>query len=91
MPSMERSCFRRQGFSEGEQPDGPVCQSQLLGVSAIAELGQAFDDFPARDLLASGMRLLEIARFGPEQLPADWISLKGAKPVPAAALPPISL
>jgi endoglucanase len=43
------------------------------------------DAWPA--LEASGLALLEAARFGRWQLPADWIELKGSKVAPAPKFP----
>ncbi|MDB5524013.1 MAG: glycosyl hydrolase 8 family protein [Rhizobium sp.] len=76
------------GFSNSEQADGPVVNLSYWIFPAIEELGTISPEFPAKALIASGTRLLGTARFGTSQMPADWISLKGAYPRPAQKFAP---
>lgn len=75
------------GFGAKDQPDGPVVNLSYWVYPAIAELGVASARFPADELIKTGLSLTRTARFGPADLPADWISLKGISPVPANAYP----
>lgn len=71
------------GFAGADQQDGPVVNLSYWIFPAIRDLGKADAKFPAAALIASGTQLLKTARFGPSQLPSDWISLKGEIPKPA--------
>jgi len=77
-----------QGFSASEQPDGPVVNLSYWIFPAIRDLGTISKDFPAKDLLQTGTKLLKTARFGSSQMPSDWISLKGEYPRPAQKFAP---
>ncbi|MBZ5762675.1 MULTISPECIES: glycosyl hydrolase family 8 [Rhizobium] len=72
------------GFGANEQPDGPVVNLSYWVYPAIKELGDLSAGFPATQLIATGLSLTRMARFGPAELPSDWISLKGRTPQPAA-------
>lgn len=76
------------GFRTEEQPDGPVVNLAYWIFPAIEDLGRLTADFPADALIETGLKLLREARFGPAQLPADWISLKATPPAPAEAFVP---
>jgi endoglucanase len=76
-----------QGFEMKDQPDGPVVNLSYWVFPALNELGLASDAFPARSLLRSGLSLMREARFGPAQLPPDWISLSDREPRPAKGYP----
>ena len=76
------------GFGSGEQPDGPVVNLSYWVFPAIAELGEIAPALPARDLAASGRRLLREARFGASNMPSDWLSLEKDVARPAARFAP---
>ena len=71
------------GFSDNDRRDGPVVNLSYLVFPAFSRLARTFPEFSWGRLSASGLALIEKAKFGPSQLPADWISLVGAKPAPA--------
>jgi endoglucanase len=75
------------GFSKDDQPDGPVVNLSYWVFPAIRDLGVVSASFPAEELLKTGLKLMREARFGPAALPADWISLASAQPVPAQNYP----
>nr|WP_275785947.1 glycosyl hydrolase family 8 [Rhizobium gei] len=74
------------GFSTSDRPDGPVINPSYW----------IFESFPVLDRLApsplwkklgdDGIALLGEMRFGVQQLPADWVSVKAA-PRPAIGFP----
>jgi endo-1,4-beta-D-glucanase Y len=73
------------GFTGSDQDDGPVVNLSYWVFPAIADLGALSPEFPAKELIQSGLKLARLARFGTSKLPSNWISLKGLGPVPAAA------
>lgn len=77
-----------EGFTAAQQPDGPVVNLSYWIFPAIDELGKFDEAFPAQALIDSGIKLLQAARFGVSQMPADWISLKGEHPRPAQKFAP---
>ncbi|KQS64112.1 hypothetical protein ASG39_13130 [Rhizobium sp. Leaf371] len=74
-----------QGFGGSAEQPGIVVNLSYWIFPALEELGLVDPTFPAADLIASGKSLLEKGRFGNSDLPADWLSLKGAHPQPAPA------
>jgi len=74
------------GFSAAERQDGPVINPSYW----------IFEAFPVLDKLApspvwaklhdDGLTILKDLRFGPRQLPSDWVSLKSS-PQPAVGFP----
>lgn len=72
------------GFDAKSQPDGPVVNLSYWVFPALAEVDKAGSRFPAAALIETGKALLERARFGTADLPADWLSLKTGQPQPAA-------
>jgi endoglucanase len=76
------------GFKAGEQPDGPVVNLSYWVFPALEELAQASRAFPGRALVKTGLSLVRDARFGPAQLPADWIGLSASSPKPAQGFTP---
>lgn len=74
------------GFSAGEREDGPVVNPSYW----------IFEAFPVLDRLApspawvklrdDGISLIDEFRFGPKQLPADWVSMMST-PEPASGFP----
>jgi endo-1,4-beta-D-glucanase Y len=75
------------GFNASEQDDGPVVNLSYWIFPAITDLGALVPEFPANELIASGLELARLSRFGTSGLPSNWLSLKGAGPAPAAAYP----
>ena len=75
------------GFVASDQGDGPIVNLSYWVYPAIKELGDVSASFPATDLIETGLSLTRMARFGPAELPSDWISLKGRTPEPAKAYP----
>lgn len=71
------------GFDAASQPDGPVINLSYWVFPALAEIGKVKSRFPAQALIESGKTLIERARFGTANLPADWLSLKTRQPQPA--------
>lgn len=76
-----------QGFGSGDREDGPIVNLSYWVFPAIDELAVFAPEFPANELIETGLSLLRQARFGDHRLPADWISLEGDSPVPAADFP----
>lgn len=75
------------GFGPQDRKDGPVVNLSYWVYPALVELGKAHPDFPASELIETGLKLTRLSRFGSTALPADWISLKGDAPHPAADYP----
>lgn len=76
------------GFGTGEQPDGPVVNLSYWVFPALADLGRLGSKLPVDALQTSGRKLIEAARFGVGNLPADWLSLGEKTPKPAARFAP---
>ena len=77
------------GFNEEGSKTGPVVNLSYWVFPAIVELGQFFEEFPASELVESGIKLLEAARYGPSVLPANWVSVSDEgdiKPAPGFEL-----
>lgn len=71
------------GFDAESQESGPIVNLSYWIFPAIDELGLISPEFPARELIATGLKLLEKAKFGPSGLPANWIALGGEEIAPA--------
>ena len=76
------------GFGSEDREDGPIVNLSYWIFPAIYELSVFAPEFPADQLIATGLSLVDRAQFGDAHLPADWISLAGDTPVPAADFPP---
>lgn len=81
------------GFTAADRPDGPVVNLSYWVFPAFPVLA-ALDGGPRRamdwtGLRDSGLALLAESRFGPRDLPAEWVALGGATPVPANGFPPL--
>jgi endoglucanase len=71
-------------FRASDREDGPIVNLSYWVFPAFSWLRRLS---PARDwdgIFASGVRLIEAVKFGPDRLPSDWISLSGKEPKPAA-------
>lgn len=79
----------RMGFSAKDRPDGPVVNLSYWVFPALRALQPLTPDLDWRGVEDSGRALLQAARFGPRQLPTDWISLSGDSPQPASGFKPV--
>jgi endoglucanase len=68
------------GFGAQDRPDGPVVNLSYWVFEALPVLAHLAPNADWQALSSSGLELVHEARFGTARLPADWISLKGAKP-----------
>ncbi len=75
------------GFGAGERPDGPVVNPSYWVFPALARFAALAPERGFDAVAATGLRLLEAARFGPARLPSDWVSLAGPAPAPAKGFP----
>ncbi|WP_333825319.1 glycosyl hydrolase family 8 [Pinisolibacter sp.] len=66
------------GFGAGARKDGPVVNPSYWVFPALARLAEVTPDLDWRGVAASGEKLLAEARFGPANLPAEWVSIAGA-------------
>ena len=71
------------GFGPDERPDGPVVNLSYWVFEALPVLSRLAPEADWSALSATGRNLVRDARFGPAELPANWISLHGASPEPA--------
>ena len=67
------------GFDSGDANDAVILNLSYWVFPAINELRIFAPDFPAKELIATGLSLLSKAEFGPSKLPADWVQLKNGK------------
>lgn len=71
------------GFAAGERPDGPVINLSYWVFPALIRLQALLPETDWVPIAETGLKLIETARFGPADLPADWIALGGETPAPA--------
>ena len=76
------------GFRAGDRKDGPVVNPSYWVFPAFARLGALTPDLDWAGLTASGEKLLGEARFGPANLPSEWVSLAGETIRPADGFAP---
>lgn len=76
------------GFSRAARPDGPVVNLSYWIFEALPVMAQLAPQTDWQGLSQSGLALLQLAQFGPQKLPTDWISVKDKTPVPAAGFEP---
>lgn len=74
------------GFDAAGMADGPVVNLSYWVFPAFAALPDVAPEVDWAGLTKTGLALIAAARFGPGDLPTDWVSLKGA-PAPARAFP----
>ena len=74
------------GFDVANMADGPVVNLSYWVFPALDALPAVAPEVDWASIAASGLALVDAARFGPADLPTDWISLKGA-PMPAKGFP----
>lgn len=77
------------GFGPNERPDGPVVNLSYWIFEALPILAKLAPDTDWGDLADSGRDLILASRFGPDRLPANWISLHAAAPAPALGFDPL--
>lgn len=76
------------GFGVGERPDGPVYNPSYLIFEAFPVMAGLDPKGRWEEAARDGMALLGQSGFGEHGLPAEWVSLKGAKPAMAQGFPP---
>ncbi|WP_237479581.1 glycosyl hydrolase family 8 [Lichenibacterium dinghuense] len=74
------------GFDAAAMADGPVVNLSYWVFPALDALPEVAPEVDWAGLTRTGLALLEASRFGPGDLPTDWVSLKGA-PAPAKGFP----
>ena len=75
------------GFATEDRADGPILNLSYYVFPAFLRLPLVAPEFDWGSLVATGLRLIEAARFGPAKLPSDWVTLKSGSPEPAAGFP----
>ena len=69
------------GFGAKDRDDGPIVNLSYWVFPAFVALKRVAPDVDWAGLRRSGLSLIDAAKFGPEKLPSDWISLKmGVQP-----------
>lgn len=76
------------GFSAEDRPDGPVLNLSYWVFPAFSRLALVAPEFDWPGLRQSGLTLVKLARFGPADLPTEWVSAKGLKLAPADGFAP---
>lgn len=77
------------GFGSDERPDGPVVNLSYWIFEALPVLSKLAPDTDWGALTDSGRDLVLASRFGPDRLPANWISIHAAGPAPALGFAPL--
>lgn len=76
------------GFSATDRPDGPVVNLSYYVFPAFEALATVTPEIDWSQVVRHGLALVAHARFGPADLPSDWVSLAGAVPRPAEGFTP---
>ena len=71
------------GFGPKDSEDGPIVNPSYWVFPAIDALAEVAPEVDWGAIRASGLALVDGAKFGPRRLPSDWVSLKNG-PQPAA-------
>jgi endo-1,4-beta-D-glucanase Y len=74
------------GFSAADREDGPVINPSYWIFEAFPVLDQLAPSPVWGTLRGEGIAIINELRFGPKQLPADWVALKPS-PKPASGFP----
>lgn len=74
------------GFDAAGMADGPVVNLSYWVFPALDALPEVAPEVDWAALSRTGLALVAASRFGPGDLPSDWVSLKGA-PAPAKGFP----
>ena len=77
------------GFRAADMDDGPVVNPSYWVFPAFPRLKAVAPEVDWAAIAASGLAILDAARFGPLHLPTDWVSLKAERPTPAKAFKPV--
>lgn len=77
----------RIGFSPADHPDGQVLNLSYWVFPALDRFREIEPEADWAAIRETGLRLLRESRFGPLQLPSDWISVRTGKPAPAQTFP----
>ena len=77
------------GFSARDRSDGPIVNLSYWVFPAFSRLAEVYPQAPWPKLSSAGLELIRRARFGPRNLPPDWISLADTKLAPAAGFSPV--
>jgi endoglucanase len=77
------------GFDGKDRPEGPVINLSYWIFPAFKQLRTLSDVIDWDAVGATGKTLIGLSRFGPKQLPSNWISLGAAQPEPAHSFPPV--
>ena len=78
------------GFSAADRAqDGPVVNLSYWVFPALARFAEIDKTVGWHGVIASGLELLQSARFGPLALPSDWISLSNDRLKPAFGFPSV--
>ncbi|MTH99310.1 endoglucanase [Roseibium sp. RKSG952] len=75
-----------EGFSAKDRPDGPVVNLSYWVFEAMPVLADLLSTQEWEELSVAGLQLVQDARFGPDALPSDWISVR-ASAAPADGFP----
>jgi endoglucanase len=77
------------GFSASDRPDGPVVNLSYWVFPALQRLPVVAPEFDWARLGQTGLDLALKARFGPAQLPTEWISVRDGRVRPADGFPAV--
>lgn len=77
------------GFAHEDRPDGPVINLSYWVFPAFARLPLVAPEVDWAGLSRNGLELVKQVRFGPAQLPTEWVSLSGGSPSPAGGFPKV--
>ena len=77
------------GFAGKDRPEGPVINLSYWIFPAFKQLRTLSDVIDWDAVGATGKTLIGLSRFGPKQLPSNWISVRAAQPEPAHSFPPV--
>lgn len=75
------------GFMSDNPETGPVLNLSYWIFPAFEEMRVFAPEFPADELMQSGLRIAGLARFGDDSLPADWAQVTPAGFEPADEFP----
>lgn len=71
------------GFGPEDRSDGPVVNLSYWVFPAFERLRLAAPEIDWRGVAQAGLDMLKKARFGPQKLPSDWVSVREGKVAPA--------
>ncbi|SON58086.1 Minor endoglucanase Y precursor [Hartmannibacter diazotrophicus] len=77
------------GFTAKDRPDGPVVNLSYWVFPAFPRLAEMVPEYDWQRLAASGHSLIRKARFGANDLPAEWTALGGKRMRPANGFDPV--